>query len=81
MRRVKGTLSALAILTFASCDQPGSYTGVIVNKTFRTSRYKESHYLYIIDSTGSHCIRVDETTYHKYNIGDVATIEVPKRLY
>lgn len=79
MKKINIFLLALIGAVAVSCNEPDHYTGVVVNKVFRTSRRKDFHYLYIIDSVGSHCVRVDETTYHKYRLGDVATIEPPRR--
>ena len=69
-------LMTLLSMTVAliSCEQRVSCTGVVVNKEYKARKYRDWHYIYIIDNVGTHCIVVDETTFHKYNLGDVATV-------
>lgn len=69
-------LMTLLSMTVAmiSCKQRVSCTGVVVNKEYKARRHRDWHYIYMIDSVGAHCIIVDETTYHKYDLGEVATV-------
>lgn len=78
MKRLKIFLLALIGAVAVSCNEPDYYTGVVINKRYTPGHYKDRHTIVLMSDDGKHTIRVDETTYHKYNIGDVATIENPK---
>ena len=76
MRKNLLLMTLLFSMTVAmiSCEQRESCTGVIVDKKYKAQRRRDWHYIYMIDSVGAHCIIVDETTYHKYDLGEVATV-------
>lgn len=78
MKKIKIFLLALIGAVAVSCNEPDYYTGVVINKRYEPRRYKDWHTIVLMSDDGKHVIIVDETTYHKYNIGDVATIENPK---
>ena len=75
MKKIKILLIALIGAAAVSCKEPDYYTGVVANKTYRPRYYRDWYTITIIDDDGGHTVTVDETTYHKYNIGEVATLE------
>lgn len=75
MKKIKILLLALIGAAAVSCKEPDYYTGVVINKKYRPRHYRDWYTITIIDDDGEHAVIVDETTYHKYNIGDVATLE------
>lgn len=75
MKRIKIFLLALIGVVAVSCNAPDHYTGVVVNKVYRRDAHNDVHIIVLISHDGKHAVFVDETTYHKYNIGDVATVE------
>lgn len=77
MKKIKIFLLALIGVAAVSCNEPDHYTGVIIKKRFIPRGYKDWHEIVLMSDDGKHTITVDETTYHKYNIGDTATIETP----
>ena len=75
MKRIKIFLLALIGAVAVSCNEPDHYTGVVVDKAYQHGARNDVHIIVLISHDGNHSVFVDETTYHKYNIGDVATIE------
>lgn len=75
MKRIKIFLLALIGAVAVSCNEPDYYTGVVINKKYKPRHYRDWYTIVLMSDDGKHSITVDETTYHKYNIGDVATIE------
>lgn len=78
MKRIKIFLLALIGAVAVSCNEPDHYTGVVIKKRFIPRGYKDWHEIVLMSDDGKHTITVDETTYHKYNIGDTVTVETPK---
>lgn len=78
MKKIKIFLLALIGVAFVACNEPDYYTGVVINKKFRNGYHNDRYTIVLMSDDGKHFVYVDETTYHKYNIGDVATIENPK---
>lgn len=78
MKKIKIFLLALIGAVAVSCNEPDYYTGVVINKRYTRGRYEYRYSVVLMCDDGKHFVYVDETTYHKYNIGDVATIENPK---
>lgn len=77
MKKIKIFLLALIGAVAVSCNEPDYYTGVVINKKYKPRYHKDRYSIVLMSDDGKHFIEVDETTYHKYNIGDVATIENP----
>ena len=77
MKKTKIFLLALIGVVTVSCNEPDYYTGVVISKRYKPSLYKDWYEVVLMSDDGKHTITVDETTYHKYNIGDTATIENP----
>lgn len=71
-------LLALIGAVVVSCNEPDYYTGVVIDKRYEPRHYKDWHTIVLMSDDGKHVITVDETTYHKYSVGDVATIENPR---
>lgn len=78
MKKIKIFLIALIGAVAVSCNEPDYYTGVVINKKYKPRYHKDRYSIVLMSDDGKHFIEADETTYHKYNIGDVATIENPK---
>lgn len=78
MKKIKIFLLALIGAVAVSCNEPDYYTGVVINKRYKRGSYEYRYSVVLMCDDGKHFVYVDETTYHKYNIGDVATIENPK---
>ena len=78
MKKTKIFLLALIGAVAVSCNEPDYYTGVVISKKYKPSLYKDWYEVILMSDDGKHTITVDETTYHKYNIGDTARIENPK---
>nr|DAK00313.1 MAG TPA: Protein of unknown function (DUF2500) [Caudoviricetes sp.] len=79
MKRLKIFLLALIGAVAVSCNEPDYYTGVVINKKYEPSSYRDWYEIVLMTDDGKHALTVDETTYHKYNIGDTATLENLKR--
>lgn len=77
MKKVNILILALACAVVTSCDRPDYYKGVIINKRYNPGYYKDRYTIVLMSDDGKHFVEVDETTYHKYKIGEVATIENP----
>ena len=76
MRKLFTFLFSVVVVVSVSCNQPDYYTGVVIRKNHRLiSRGRHVYGVVIICKDGKHSVPVDETTYHKYNIGEVATLE------
>ena len=76
MRKLFTFLLSVVVVVSVSCNQPDYYTGVVIRKNHRLiSRGRHVYGVVIICKDGKHFVPVDETTYHKYNIGEVATLE------
>lgn len=76
MKKIKTLLIALLMGAAAvSCDTPDNYTGVIMRKKYKVDRYRDWYSIVLMTEDGKHSVVVDETTYHKYNIGDKVTLE------
>ena len=77
MKKVNILILALVCAVVTSCDRPDYYTGVVINKKYTPRYYKDSYSIVLMSDDGKHFITVDETTYHKCNIGEVVTLENP----
>lgn len=77
MRKSILLLIALALIGATSCRGPQSCTGVVEAKQYIPDRYNDIYYLLVRDNAGLHHIRVDQTTYHRYQVGERATIPNP----
>lgn len=77
MKKTKIFLLALIGVVTVSCNGPDYYTGVVISKKYKPRHYKDWYEVVLMSDDGKHTIAIDETTYHKYNIGDTATIENP----
>lgn len=77
MKKISIFLLVLAAAVFGYCNRPDFYTGVIINKRYNPGHYKDRYTIELMSDDGKHFVEVDETTYHKYKIGEVATIENP----
>lgn len=77
MRKSILLLIALALIGATSCRGPRSYTGVIEGKEYIPGTYNDKYYIWLRDSTGLHYIRVDQTIYHKHQVGERSTIPNP----
>lgn len=77
MRKSILLLIALALIGATSCRGPQSYTGVIEDKEYIPDAYNDKYYIWLRDSTDLHYIRVDQTTYHRHQVGEKATIPNP----
>ena len=75
MKKMKILLLALIGSAAVSCNRPDHYTGVVIRKEYVPGHYKDRHIIVLMTNDGKHNLTVDETTYHKYNIGDKATLE------
>lgn len=75
MKKIKILLLALIGAAAVSCKEPDYYTGVIVKKKYRAGYYRDWYAIELITNDGKRRVTVDETTYHKYNIGDKVTLE------
>ncbi len=78
MKKIKVLLLALVGAAAVSCNEPDYYTGAVINKKYYPGHYRDWYTIVLMSDDGKHIITVDETTYHKYSIGDVATIENPR---
>lgn len=76
MRKLFTILLSVVVVVSVSCNQPDYYTGVIIRKNHRLiSRGRHVYGVVLMCKDGKHFVPVDETTYHKYNLGEVATLE------
>ena len=75
MKKIKILFLALIGTAAVSCNEPDHYTGVVIRKEYTPRYYRDWYTIVLMTNDGKHAITVDETTYHKYNIGDKATLE------